>query len=227
MTEEPSDETIAHLLGDLSPAAQARLAERLARDPPAAAQLKASADALAQFALAAAPAQAPEPAERQAMLAAVLRAAAAGSAPRQPSRLRRYFWPLAAAAMLALNLAQWYSRPAKGTAGASLAANSLSAEIAPAAPAIPVAMTGGGPAGGAIAAEGGASSLLTMTAVTIGGGTTSITITSGVKGGLSRVSATFPYGLSAPSTTFFPSGTYSRATLPSAVPTDAVIWRSP
>lgn len=277
MTEDPSDDALAHLLGEPEAETRDRFEERLAHDPSAAALLKDCTDTLAQFAFAAAPEQMPAAGERRAMWAAILSTALPPPARPRPSGRGHWFWPLAAAALLALNLAQWAWRtpmpsgvaapkeetapkPAMppiasaaspeadsspvfateliggetralgrrsgsghlsraalvspGVAIASIAGEPALADFT-AAPALSVATLG---SGGGIATDPGTNSFTTTTFSSTGGATSSITITSGVRGGLSRVTATFPYGLSAPATTFFPAGTYSRVSLPVPIP---------
>ena len=106
MTEDFTSEALYYLMGELEPARGAQFERRLAADPVAAAAFKTCVDSLAEFALQLPP-QAPLDAqERREILAAVLAATGADAGPKNPG-WRTYLWPVAAAALLALNIAQW------------------------------------------------------------------------------------------------------------------------
>jgi len=110
MTEDFTTEALAYLLQELDPGARARFEERIAAEPAAAAAVKALADALAAYALDESPPQALTAAEARATLAAALTCVTAPTATRRPHAMIRYFWPAAAAFLLALNIGQWLGR---------------------------------------------------------------------------------------------------------------------
>jgi hypothetical protein len=111
MTEDFTTEALAYLLEELEPAARARFEGRLAAEPEAAAAVKALADTLAAYALDESPPQALTAAEAQASRAAALIRVTAPAAAPPPPALVRSFWPMAAALLLGLNIAQWALRP--------------------------------------------------------------------------------------------------------------------
>jgi hypothetical protein len=106
MTDDFTSETLAYLLDELDAGRRAQFEQRLARDAAAEAAFKACADSFAEFVLTQAPGLPVAEDVRERMLAAVIRAAGGGDGHRHP-RWKRYFWPMAAAALLALNAGQW------------------------------------------------------------------------------------------------------------------------
>jgi anti-sigma factor RsiW len=111
MTEEFTSLAVAYLLAELDPAARARFEAHLAADPAANAELKAIADTLGVVAESRGPAPALPPQLRDEMLRQILHHRNTASAGR--SRWATLAWPLAAAILLALNIAQWlHHRPA-------------------------------------------------------------------------------------------------------------------
>lgn len=106
MTDDFTSETLAYLLDELDAGRRAQFEQRLARDTAAEAAFKACADSFAEFVLTQAPGQPISGDARERMLAAVMRTTEArrGSS---HNRWRNYLWPMAAAALLALNVFQW------------------------------------------------------------------------------------------------------------------------
>jgi anti-sigma-K factor RskA len=127
MTEDFTTEALAYLLQELDPVARVRFEERLAAEPAAAAAVKSLADALATYALEDSPPQALTAGEARATLAAALTCVTAPAAARRPSAVIRYFWPVAAALLLALNLGQWWlhSRSPPGPTTAEIYAEEI------------------------------------------------------------------------------------------------------
>jgi anti-sigma-K factor RskA len=112
MTEDFTSEALLYLLDDLDPGRRAAFEERLARDPVAAAAFKHCADTYAQFALEAAPASPVSDAERRASLAAILAQTSrienrSARVDRRGAPTLRWFWPVAAAMLLGLNVLQF------------------------------------------------------------------------------------------------------------------------
>ena len=118
MTHPPDHDTLAYLLDDLDAESRAAFERRLATDPAAARALQEARDALAGFAMAAAPAEAMTVADQRRVLDAVM--AAVETEPRRARVmpiLIRWAWPLAACLLLALNLWQYARPPGAGAAG--------------------------------------------------------------------------------------------------------------
>lgn len=152
MTEDFTTEACLYLLDELDATRRAAFAAHLARDPVARAAFKTCADAYAEFARRAAPAEAMAPEAQHAMRAALLAQVADEAAARRArvqraqARRWRYLWPMAAAGLLALNALQyWRSRQAGQAA-------ELERKAAVAAA---LAELEGGSAGGMIAAADG------------------------------------------------------------------------
>lgn len=129
MTEEFEFDALEFLLDQMDAGRRAAFEQRLAHDPAAAAAFKSCADAFAGFACEAAP---PEPmgaADQRLALGAIL--AATGEArPARPASGRggiipwpwpRYFWPIAAALLLAMNFIH-FERPLQPLGGSDPAA---------------------------------------------------------------------------------------------------------
>ncbi len=112
MTEDFNPDAFRYLLDELDAGERAAFESRLARDPAARLALADCAAAVAQFALESAPAEALAPGDQRAILTAVLSAAGATPAKRPvPATWKRFGWPLAAAALLVLNLLQFFRPP--------------------------------------------------------------------------------------------------------------------
>jgi len=109
MNDDFHTEAFLYLLKKLDPADHAAFEARLARDPVARAALAECAAIVAQFALESAPAEAMLPADQRATLAAIL-SHKSTNPEKVPQRLKwpRYFWPMAAAILLGLNLLQLF-----------------------------------------------------------------------------------------------------------------------
>lgn len=111
MTDDFTTEALHYLLDELPPARRHAFERLLARDAVAAAALKDCADALAAFALATAPAPPALSSPERAVLAQTMLASPLvrpSTRQRVAASLRRLAWPLAAALLLGLNLAQWF-----------------------------------------------------------------------------------------------------------------------
>ncbi len=105
MTEDFTSLALAYLLEELDPAARAQFESRLVADPAAAAELKEIAGTLAGFAQADAPSTPLLAPLKGDMMEQILHARARRTF--SAVSLRRFAWPLAAAILLALNIAQW------------------------------------------------------------------------------------------------------------------------
>jgi anti-sigma-K factor RskA len=116
MTEEFETEALHYLLGEMDAPQRAAFEDQLARDSGARAALKSCADALGRFACDTAPAEPMTAMDQRAALSAILGAVnARASAPAAVSAGKviawsSYFWPIAAAVLLGLNLWQ-FERP--------------------------------------------------------------------------------------------------------------------
>ena len=106
MTDDFTSETLAYLLDELDAGRRMQFEQRLARDAAAEAAFKACADSFAEFVLTQAPGQPIGDDARERMLAAVIQATKARSRERH-TRWKNYLWPMAAAALLAVNVCQW------------------------------------------------------------------------------------------------------------------------
>lgn len=121
MTEDFTTEACLYLLDELDAERRAAFSAHLARDPVARAAFKTCADALAEFALTAAPPEGLPPEAQRAMVAALLTEVAdevtVRKARLQAGRRRwRLVWPLAAALLLVLNAWQfWQGRQLRQT----------------------------------------------------------------------------------------------------------------
>ncbi len=113
--EEFSLDAFRCLIDDLEPVRRKLFMERLEREPEVAAELKHEAEAIARFACDAAPAEPMSPSAQRIALGSILAATAKGprsaGRPAPSKRWVRFGWPLAAALLLGLNVAQFY-RPA-------------------------------------------------------------------------------------------------------------------
>lgn len=116
MTEEFETDALHYLLGEMDAPQRAAFEEQLARDPGARAVLKSCADALGRFACDTAPAEPMTAMDQRAALAVILgevKAKPSTSASVSPGKVitwSSYFWPIAAAVLLGLNLWQ-FERP--------------------------------------------------------------------------------------------------------------------
>lgn len=106
MTEDFTSLAVAYLLEELDPAARAEFEARLAADPAATRELKEIAGQFRILAEAEAPPLPLPEAVRQEMLERILHPRS-GRALIIVGSFRRIAWPLAAAILLTLNLAQW------------------------------------------------------------------------------------------------------------------------
>jgi len=106
MIEDLTPEVLAYLLDEMDRPRRAAFESLLARDPSVAALVKSVADSLAADALAQTPATALSFADRSKMTVSVLAQIEPGVSPHRRD-FGRYFWPAAAAALLALNVGQW------------------------------------------------------------------------------------------------------------------------
>lgn len=114
MSEDFATEALAYLLDEMGAERRAAFEQRLERDPSLRAELKACADSLAHFAIETAPAEPMMPADQRVALEAILNSTQTrtASAPvkRNVIAWPHFFWPIAAALLLALNLVQ-FNRP--------------------------------------------------------------------------------------------------------------------
>lgn len=117
MIEEFEEEALQYLLDEMEAGRRVAFEQRLAHDAEARAALKRCADGLARFACETAPAEPMVPVDQRVTLAAILAAAKTepprGAAVRPVSNVipwTRYFWPMAAAVLLGLNLLN-FERP--------------------------------------------------------------------------------------------------------------------
>lgn len=120
MTDSFEAEILRYLLGEMDAGDRTRFEARLARDLAARVALKSCADALGRFACDSAPAEPMSAADQNLALSAILAATedALPSGVREATRRNTIswsntFWPLAAAALLALNLVD-FDRPVNG-----------------------------------------------------------------------------------------------------------------
>jgi anti-sigma-K factor RskA len=108
MTEDINIAAFRYLCDELGADDRAAFEAQLAHDPAARAVLKECSAAVAQFASETAPAEAMPPSAQRAALATILATMVAPDLRRQPILWRRWVWPMAAAALLGLNLVQLF-----------------------------------------------------------------------------------------------------------------------
>lgn len=124
MNDDFTSDALQYLLEEMEPAKRAAFADKLSRDPVAAAAFKTCADSYARFALETAPAVALSEEEHHTHLAAILAETSALPVPTGAAKVVRFpswIWPVAAAILLLFNIVQGVLlsrsvKPAAGTA---------------------------------------------------------------------------------------------------------------